>query len=221
MRHAMRTLAAALACAAVGLTATADAPAPSAAKQQVERPARLCQTRSEFRQFTRAVWQKQRWRRGAPKPATKAAARRMIGCPGGRESDLLGREWRHARSRFEAEAHRCRGGPKVEGRVSYFTGGLTASGHQATEPGIALNIAPGTESGWNNSTTRAWVGRTQKFWVTVMGHTTVLRAIDLGPAGFTQRAIDITEAGVGKLGLPASSITDQWGSAKLVPPGCA
>lgn len=110
----------------------------------------------------------------------------------------------------------------VEGRVSFFTGGLTASGLQATEPGIALNIDPSAEpGGWNNSLTASWIRSLQEFRVTIAGHSAILRVIDAGPASWTGRQIDVTEAGVVKMGLsPAAFPTDSIGRAKLIPGGC-
>lgn len=133
--------------------------------------------------------------------------------------------WGRDRLRYGRHRHHmqyCRSGYLLKGRVSVFGGGLTASGLQASEPGLALNIAPGTEWGWNNSTTRRWVATQQKFRVTITGHTAVLSVIDLGPAGWVYRAIDVTEAGAVKLGLsPSTFPTDSTGKARLLPDGCA
>lgn len=106
--------------------------------------------------------------------------------------------------------------------MSYFTGGLTASGLMATEPGIALNIDPSSEpGGWNNSTTAGWIRTLQRFRVTIAGHSAILRVIDAGPASWTGRHIDVTEAGVVEMGLsPAAFPTDSIGRAKLIPAGC-
>lgn len=84
-----------------------------------------------------------------------------------------------------------------------FSGGLTAGGYQATEPGIAL---------YNQST----LG--EMFQVrTTTGHA-LLRQTDIGPAPWTGRVIDITEASQPLLG--GSVVTDSWGSAKLIPGDC-
>jgi hypothetical protein len=114
----------------------------------------------------------------------------------------------------------CRSGTVVRGRVSYFGGGLMASGHYTSEPAIALNLAPGSEAGWDNATTRGWLLKLQRFRVTIAGHSAVLFVGDLGPAGFTHRAIDVTEGGVAALGLSGAFPTDAIGTARLIPPGC-
>jgi hypothetical protein len=115
-------------------------------------------------------------------------------------------------------------GKTLIGRVSYFNGPATttASGTPVARPGLALNLHPGTDAGWDNDTTRAWMaaaagghpvyGRT-----TIAGHTANLPIIDLGPSGFTGRAIDVTEGGVRKLGLdPSSFPTDSIGKVKIL-----
>lgn len=115
-------------------------------------------------------------------------------------------------------------GGLVKGRVSFFNGpsSTTASGLPVSRPGLALNLNPGTDSGWDNPTTRQWMelagaghpvyGRT-----TIAGHTANLPIIDLGPSGFTGRAIDVTEAGVRKLGLdPSSFPTDSIGTVSIL-----
>ncbi|HET9197647.1 MAG TPA: NlpC/P60 family protein, partial [Solirubrobacterales bacterium] len=115
-------------------------------------------------------------------------------------------------------------GKVLMGRVSYFNGPATttASGVPVARPGLALNLHPGTDAGWDNDTTRAWMaaaagghpvyGRT-----TIAGHTANLPIIDLGPSGFTGRAIDVTEGGVKKLGLdPASFPTDSIGKVRIL-----
>lgn len=123
----------------------------------------------------------------------------------------------------------AQGGP-IRGRVSYFNGpaSTTASGTPVSKPGLALNLKPGTdESGWNNPTTRGWMdaaraghpvfGRT-----TIAGHTANLPIIDLGPHQDTGRAIDVTEAGVRKLGLdPSSFPTDSIGVVQILGGGGA
>jgi hypothetical protein len=131
--------------------------------------------------------------------------------------------WHRRQSAYFAYRHHqryCRSGRVVRGRVSYFGGGLMASGHFTSEPAIALNVAPGSEWGWNNPTTRSWVATQQRFRVSIAGHTAVLFDGDLGPAGFTHRAIDVTEGGVAALGLVGAFPTDAIGTARLIPPGC-
>lgn len=119
------------------------------------------------------------------------------------------------------------GGQVVTGRVSWFNGpsSSTASGLPVSKPGLALNLNPGTDSGWNNSTTDRWMalagagnpvyGRT-----TIAGKTANLPIIDKGPSGYTGRAIDVTEAGVRKLGLnPATFPTDSIGKVRILGSG--
>lgn len=168
-----------------------------------------------------AVWSPKRWQRGAPKSAAVATHRTQIRCakgPGHRAAII--HRWESERSRFRHRRHHCRGGFTLHGRVSYFGGGLEASGHYTSEPGIALNIAPGSDAGWNNSITRGWLASGQRFWVTIAGHRAILPVTDLGPAGFTQRAIDVTEGGVAALRLSGAFPTDVIGTARLIPPGC-
>jgi hypothetical protein len=181
-------------------------------------------TAKQFAPFSAKVWNLDRWRRGKPKPAVFAAYQRKLDCaagPGHRQA--MQNQWSRDRGRYDRHRHHeryCRSGTVVEGRVSYFGGGLMASGHYTSEPAIALNIAPGTEGGWDNATTRGWLAKLQRFRVTIAGHTAVLFLGDLGPAGFTQRAIDVTEGGVAALRLGAVFPTDAIGTAKLIPPGC-
>jgi hypothetical protein len=119
------------------------------------------------------------------------------------------------------------GGGIVTGKVSYFGGGSTAGGKNTSEPGMALNLHPGTETGWDNPTTRGWMdasnaGHPVYGRVTIDGHTANLPITDLGPAGFTGRAIDITEGGVSKLGLSTASFpTDSIGKVAILGSGSA
>lgn len=112
------------------------------------------------------------------------------------------------------------GGTVVRGRVSVFgpplePAGTTASGLSSSAAGLALNINPGTDSGWNNATTDKWVRDRQLFAVSIGGHSAVLPVIDKGPAGFTGRAIDVTGAGSRALDLnPSNFPTDSIGTAQ-------
>lgn len=206
--------------AAVAL-ALVGASAPAAVAQH-HSPPPSC-TAAHFRPFSAQVWDIDRWQRGQPKQTTIAAQRRKLKCaPPGHRAAMRHR-WRSDKRAFYREARRCQSGTVVEGRVSYFNGpaSTTASGQPVSRPGIALNIAPGTDAGWNNSTTRSWVATLQRFTVTIAGHTTILPVTDLGPSGFTGRAIDVTAAGVHALGLSTLAFpTDSWGTAKLIPPRC-
>lgn len=117
------------------------------------------------------------------------------------------------------------GGPKrmiVKGKVSWFTGGATAGGKTASsDAGLALNLHPGSEGGWDNATTRGWMAKSKAGHpvlgdTTIAGHHAVLPIIDLGPAGFTGRAIDVTAPGVAKLGLSTASFpTDSIGTVMI------
>lgn len=176
---------------------------------------------SHLKQFAEEVWVPNRWRRGDPPAKTIKAWRLKLHClPPGWQKKLKQR-WRELQGIYFHKRHHCRGGIVIRGRVSYFGGGLMASGHYTSEPAIALNIAPGTEAGWDNATTRAWVASGQRFRVTIAGHSAVLFAGDLGPAGFTGRAIDVTDGGVAALGLGGVFPTDAIGTAKLIPGGCS
>lgn len=174
------------------------------------------------------VWQPKRWQRGQPKQrslryyrwALKNAASEI-------DRRLIKRRWRRSKRAYYKHRKHCRSGMVIEGRVSWFSDGTTASGLSAAyNAGLALNLAPGTDSGWNNSTTRGWVtaarnGRPVMFRVTIGGRSAVMPVIDLGPAGYVGRAIDVSGPGVDMLGLSRSAFpTDSWGRAKLIPEGC-
>jgi hypothetical protein len=90
----------------------------------------------------------------------------------------------------------------VTGAVSTFgppgeVAGATATGVSDTLPGISLHV-PGTHYSdpINVALDNHW------FRVTTQGHTSILKDIDLGPADYLNRAIDITGAGVTQLGIP-------------------
>jgi TP901 family phage tail tape measure protein len=115
----------------------------------------------------------------------------------------------------------------VAGKVSFFGGGATAGGSNTSKPGIALNLNPGTESGWNNPTTQGWrdaslAGHPVFARVTIAGHAANLPITDMGPAASTGRAIDVTEGGVRKLGFTTSNFpTDATGKAVIMGAGGA
>lgn len=210
----MKALLAIVALGAVCLYATASSAA---------HPEPRCSA-TQFRDFSSKVWDPSRWRRERPTHGAISAQRRRLSCAGSQARRAMQHRWRSDRRAFyvyRREMLVCARAPVVVGRVSYFGGGLMASGHYTSEPAIALNIAPGTESGWDNATTRGWLAALQHFRVTIAGHSAVLFLGDLGPAGFTQRAIDVTEGGVSALGLSGAFPTDASGRAKLLPPGCA
>lgn len=117
----------------------------------------------------------------------------------------------------------------LKGRVSYFNGpaSTTASGLPVTTPGLALNLHPGTHSGWDNSTTRKWMemagnGNPAMGLTKIAGKSATLPVIDLGPHEETGRAIDVTEAGAKKMGLdPSSFPTDSIGTVEITGHGSA
>lgn len=190
-------------------------------------------TAGQFAPFSAKVWNLERWQRGKPGAKAIDAYRHKLRCaagPGHRRA--MQNRWGRDRLRYGRHRHHmqyCRSGEVISGRVSWFNGpaSTTASGTPVSEPGLAVNIAPGTTSaGWLNSTTLRWMamaraGKPQMVWATTQGHTGKLPIIDLGPHESTGRAIDYTEAALYKLGFtPSSFITDALGSVKLIPPGC-
>jgi len=116
-------------------------------------------------------------------------------------------------------------GHSLSGKVSWFSGGATAGGSNTSRPGVALNLHPGTESGWDNKITRGFMadslaGHPDYIRLSINGHTAVLPITDLGPAGFTNRAIDVTEGGVRKLGFSTGAFpTDTVGKAVFLQHG--
>ena len=101
-------------------------------------------------------------------------------------------------------------GQILKGRVTWFNGGPTAGGSNTSLPGLALNLHPGTDSGWNNPTTDDWMRRSLAGHpvfarVSVGGKSANLPITDKGPAGWTGNAIDVTQGGVGKLGFSTSN----------------
>lgn len=112
------------------------------------------------------------------------------------------RTWQKDQARYYAYRHHCRSGPVYAGRVSTFSGGNTADGiHVATEPGIALRRE----------------ARAEWFRLRTSNGVDLVQQIDYGPATWTGRVIDITEAEASILG---GVVTDTWGEAKLIPGNC-
>lgn len=181
-------------------------------------------TAQGFVHFAGAVWDQSRWQRGDPPQRIIRVNHHMLRCassPAARKA--MKRIWARDRHRFYAHRHYCRSGTVVEGRVSVFGGGRTASGVIASAtPGLALNIDPSSEpGGWNNSTTASWIRSHQRFWVDIDGHRAILPVIDAGPASWTGRSIDVTEPGAIVLGLSVSAFpTDSLGIAQEIPRGC-
>lgn len=112
----------------------------------------------------------------------------------------------------------------LKGKVSWFRDGQTASGISAsTNPGVSLNLVPGTDQGWNNEVTDAWMkwareGRPMFVKVTTQGKSAEMPILDKGPAGWTNRAIDISVPGVYKMGFRNLSDfkTDEQGTVQFL-----
>lgn len=158
-------------------------------------------TAPAFRPFAAKVWTAP-WQRGAPKSTTIQAKRRRVRCapPGHRAA--MRRIWDRKRGRYYARRGHCLSGRVFAGRVSEFSGGLTAGGHQATEPGIAL---------------RSYTTLGETFRLRTDAGTDYVTQTDWGPADWTGRVIDITSAQMAKMGWVE---TDSWGEAKLIPGDC-
>jgi len=114
------------------------------------------------------------------------------------------------------------GGGVIGGKVSWFGGGSSAGGKSTSQPGVALNLHPGTEAGWNNPTTQGWMAASRAGHpviaaTEIAGHHANLPIIDLGPAASTGRAIDVTVGGVRKLGFTTGNFpTDAYGRAVIL-----
>jgi hypothetical protein len=114
-------------------------------------------------------------------------------------------------------------GKTLRAKVSYFSDGITASGiSAASNPGLALNLKPGTYRGWDNPTTDRWMisagkGRPYCALVKIKGKQAVLPIIDKGPHEMTDRGIDISIEGIQKMGFNTSNFqTDAIGTAKIL-----
>lgn len=86
----------------------------------------------------------------------------------------------------------CRPIHVVTGKTSVFDDhrtftGISASSHE----GLAINPDPGTEA-WGSQKVRQWALRGAKFKVRLLGRERITRLIDLGPAGWVNRAIDFS-----------------------------
>ncbi|MGH6643948.1 MAG: hypothetical protein ACRED3_14760, partial [Bradyrhizobium sp.] len=121
----------------------------------------------------------------------------------------------------------CRPSKLVSGRVSWFGDGITASGLSAGEhEGLALNLWPGTDAGYNNATTQKWMrqtraGKPPTILVKLLGRSRYTTAIDVGPAGHTGRALDFSLPLVEAMGWSGSNFpTDRTGTAYFIPYGC-
>lgn len=154
-----------------------------------------------FRPFAAKVWDA-RWQRGAPaEKAVRAKLRRVECAPPGHRAAMRS-IWDRQRARYNARRDHCLSGPVFAGRISEFSGGLTAGGYQATEPGIAM---------------RSYDTLGETFRLTTAAGTDYVKQTDWGPADWTGRVIDITQAQMAVMGWAP---TDSWGEAKLIPGDC-
>lgn len=109
------------------------------------------------------------------------------------------------------------GGVVVRGPVSEFGpplegAGSTAYGRSSADPGLSLRL-PGTD--FNDPRNRFMMGKW--FDVSIAGHHARLMDIDLGPASWTGKNIDVTGAGTRVLGFnPYAFPTGAIGTAELV-----
>lgn len=161
-------------------------------------------TTQQFSKFSTQVWSEQLWKRGRPKASTIAAMQHKLSCaagPGHRDQML--KIWQRDKEWYNDHRHHCYSGVVFAGRVSTFSGGLTAGGYSAYEPGFAV---------------RDYSTLGKMFWVKTKYGAHYLRHTDYGPAPWTGRALDITEASVSMLGGRVE--TDSWGSARLIPSNC-
>lgn len=117
--------------------------------------------------------------------------------------------------------HLCRPIHVVTGRTSVFNDSQTYTGiSAASNEGLAININPGTDSGWSNATVRRWADTGQRFHVRLLGKRRMTRLIDLGPAGFTHRALDFSQPLAAAMGFGSNFPTDSVGSLWRVRNGC-
>lgn len=116
----------------------------------------------------------------------------------------------------------CRPIHVVSGRVSHFDDRQTFTGlSAATHEGLAINISPGSDWGWSNSKVRKWADTGQRFLVKLHGKVRWTRLIDLGPAGWVNRAIDFSKPLLESMGWTTSNFpTDSVGHLYRFRPGC-
>jgi hypothetical protein len=115
----------------------------------------------------------------------------------------------------------CRPIHVVTGRTSVFNDSGTYTGiSAASNEGLAININPGTDSGWSNATVRHWADTGQRFLVKLLGRQRWTRIIDLGPAGWVNRALDFSQPLASAMGFGSNFPTDSVGSLWRVRNGC-
>lgn len=106
----------------------------------------------------------------------------------------------------------------LRGKVSTFgpplepAGSTSLAGHTSAEPGLSLHV-PGTH--FSDPINLALRG--SRFMTKIAGHMAELMDIDVGPADYLNRVIDVTGAGAYKMGIdPHNFPTDTYGEAKWV-----
>lgn len=117
----------------------------------------------------------------------------------------------------------CRPHHLVTGRVSIFDDAQTASGIPASSAeGLAVNLRPGTDYGWKLPGRLGWMHRSPKLLVKLGGRQRITRAIDLGPAGSTGRALDFSAPLAAAMGFPTDLTfpTDSIGRLYEIYRGC-
>lgn len=174
------------------------------------------------------VWKLDRWQRGQPKQRSLRYYRWALrNAASDIDRKLIKRRWRKSKRAYYRHRSYCRSGMLIEGRSSYFSDGITASGMSAAHnAGLALNLAPGTESGWNNERTQRWMARARAgnpvyAEVRLLGRRGVFPIIDLGPAGWVGRLADYSLPAVYELGFtPANFPTDAISYVRILPSAC-
>lgn len=113
--------------------------------------------------------------------------------------------------------------PDLRARVSWFTGSMTASGMNANKrAGVALNLRPGTEAGWDNERTNKWMiaareGNPYYARIVIRGRKITVPIIDKGPHESTNRGIDLTLRAVKRMGWEGPDFpTDAFGKVYLL-----
>lgn len=214
----MKLLASVAACAAIMVCPpTAPVSAGTATVQQVS-PA------------IERVWDLSKWRRGQPSMKVLRAYRRtLVRAKNDQHRAAIKRRWRAAKRAFyRHRAHRkyCRSGQVFEGRISWFSDGITASGLSAgSVAGVAINPVPGTDA-WNSPLTDSWMAAARSgdpviVLVKAVGRKIRVPIIDKGPAAWVARGIDFSGPMVDAMGLSRSAFpTDSWGTARIIPEGC-
>lgn len=176
------------------------------------------------------VWAKERWKRGQPTAKTLRAYRvSLVRAKNDRHRNAIKRRWRKMKKAYyRHRAHRkyCRSGQVFEGRISWFSDGITASGLSAgSVAGVAINPVPGTNA-WNSPLTDSWMAAARSgnpviVLVKAVGRKIRVPIIDKGPAAWVARGIDFSGPMVDALGLSRAAFpTDSWGTARIIPEGC-